>query len=68
MIETRNAVKSFFTMFFCGISAMNLFPTSNYAKNVPPNAVCITRESWKLTGVALKRAMNRMGVFVGEKQ
>mgnify|MGYP000101994476 FL=1 len=68
MIETRNAVKSFFTMFFCGISAMNLFHTSNYAKNVPPNAECITRESWKLTGVAFKRAMERMGVFVGEKQ
>ncbi|MFR8413872.1 MAG: hypothetical protein ACLVHE_02130 [Dialister invisus] len=68
MIETRNAVKSFFTMFFCGISAMNLFPTSNYAKNVPPNAVCITRESWKLTGVALKHAMDRVEVIVGAKQ
>ena len=68
MIETKNAVKSYFAMFLCGVSTMNLFPTSNYAKNVPPNAVCITRESWKLTGAALKHAMDRMEVIVGAKQ
>ena len=67
MIETKNAIKSFFAMILCGISAMNLVPTSNYTKNIPPNAVCITRESWKLTGTALKRAMEKMEGIIGEK-
>ena len=49
MNKAKDAVKGSFAMFFSGLSALDVFPASNYAKSVPNSAACVTRESWRLT-------------------
>lgn len=63
MIKTKNVVKGLFAMLVCGISAINLFPPSSYINMVSYNTESITKDSWSLTGKAMKKAIDR---FRGE--
>ena len=67
MTKAKNAIKGFFTMLFCGMSAINLYTTSDYTKMTPKNSMEITKEGWAMTGKALRNSMDYVGVQIGGK-
>lgn len=68
MAKVKNAVKGFFTMFFCGLTAINLFPNSDYSKSIPPSSASMMGDSWEMTGVAMQGAMDKVGGKIGRKR
>jgi hypothetical protein len=67
MAKAKNTIKGFFAMLFCGMSAINLYTASDYTKMIPKNSMEITKESWAMTGRALKDSINHVGVQIGRK-
>lgn len=53
-------IKGFFAMLLCGISAINLFPSSDYTDIVPDNAESVTKASWELTGQAMRETFGKV--------
>ncbi len=67
VIKTKSAIKGFFAMLFCGMSAINLFPSSDYMRLVPQSGTTITKEGWQLTGEAMRKAVRKMENEIGRK-
>lgn len=67
MAKAKNAIKGFFAMLFCGMSAINLYTTSDYTEMIPKNSMEITKDGWAMTGKALKNSIDHVGVQIGRK-
>ena len=54
-------LKSGFTLFLCGLSAISLFPNTNYGQNTLKTSAAIADASWNMTGKAMRQALNSAG-------
>lgn len=67
MRKLKKIAKRFAAMFFCGMAAIELFPTSDYTKLVPASSMSMMKASWEMAGEAMRGAIEKVGGQVGEK-
>lgn len=60
--------KAFIASVMCGISAITIMPSTNYAECVPQNANVITKAAWKRTGESLKKSIDRVGKCIEQSK
>lgn len=65
MLKAKCALKGFFAMLFCGLATISLSPSSNYSNLIPANSTIMTKESWEMTGTAMKHSINKVGERLG---
>ena len=57
-----SAIKSIIAMIACGLSAITLFPNTDYGKYIPANGQDVFDEAWHMTGQSMKKAIDEVKV------
>lgn len=68
MMNAKKYINGMFTMFICGLSAISLFPSTNYGQNTYKSQVEISNAGWNMTGRAMRQAFDSAKDRYGNKQ
>lgn len=58
MLNSWRALKKYFTLVLCGISAITLMPSSDYSQFITPPEQML-RKNWQRTGELLRKAIEK---------
>lgn len=57
-----SVVRNIVAMIACGLSAITLFPHTDYGKYIPSNGADVFEKAWDMTGQSMRKAISEVKV------